>query len=268
MHFYGCILWFNARFLLKFLLDVKIAVTIFSDKCWKTYRGVNFPLVSFRSNVSYRLISDSTKSVKNIPSTPTANMNPKEGFDNLLGYFDTDREIAGEKYEQFRRALIRYFEGRKIMFAEDCADEVFDRASRKISEGVQIIKIYSYCYEIARLILLEKLKSPERKAAPLDDILPQHTDNSNNGDGEEKEINHICLDQCLSDLPSDNKAMIIEYYTDDKGDKILRRKAMASRLGLKREALANRAQRLRAKLESCITNCLKSSSNTFRRFHH
>jgi len=49
----------------------------------------------------------------------------------------------------------------------------------------------------------------------------------------------------------------MEYYCDEKRVQIDRRKDLAARLGLRRDALANRAQRLRDKLEQCVTRCLK-----------
>ena len=60
----------------------------------------------------------------------------------------------------------------------------------------------------------------------------------------------------LRALPDDGRALIVEYYRDSGAERIERRKALAARLGLQREALANRAQRLRDKLEQCVTRCL------------
>jgi hypothetical protein len=67
----------------------------------------------------------------------------------------------------------------------------------------------------------------------------------------------ICLDLCLESLPEDGRRLLLEYYQDDTRRQIDRRKALAASLKLNREALANRAQRLRAKLEQCVTRCFK-----------
>jgi DNA-directed RNA polymerase specialized sigma24 family protein len=64
-----------------------------------------------------------------------------------------------------------------------------------------------------------------------------------------------CLDECLSQLPEEKRELILEYYQDDKRDRINRRRALAERFGLRRDALANQAQRLREKLEKCIAEC-------------
>lgn len=64
-----------------------------------------------------------------------------------------------------------------------------------------------------------------------------------------------CLDQCLETLTPDNRALITGYYQDDRRARIDHRQALAKSLGLRRDALANRAQRLRDKLEHCVKRC-------------
>src|SRR6266446_3605240 len=125
-------------------------------------------------------------------------------FTKLLARLDPDRERAGERYEDLRRTLTRFFEWRNAPFPEEQTDEVFNRIARKLFEGVEIRNIGSYCYEVARLVCLEALKG-----------------------------------------------------RDSKRDRIERRKSLAASLGLQREALANRAQRLRDKLEQCVKSCLR-----------
>jgi DNA-directed RNA polymerase specialized sigma24 family protein len=90
----------------------------------------------------------------------------------LLACFDADRDRAGEKYEDLRRALIRFFEGRGVFTPEECVDEVFNRAARRLSEGVAVVNIYGYCYESARFVLLEWLKSRDPKNVPLEEAPP------------------------------------------------------------------------------------------------
>ena len=76
----------------------------------------------------------------------------------------------------------------------------------------------------------------------------------------EKEDRLDCLDNCLDALPYASRDLIMEYYVDEKRDRIDRRRDLAERLGLRRDALANRAQRLRDKLEQCVTRCLQEKS--------
>ena len=66
-----------------------------------------------------------------------------------------------------------------------------------------------------------------------------------------------CLDECLGSLPPDGRALIVAYYRDDGRDRIQARQGSGRAAGVRLEALANRAQRLRDKLERCVTACLQ-----------
>src|SRR5437870_12644858 len=93
-----------------------------------------------------------------------------EAFAKFLACLDADGQRAGEKYEDLRRTLIRFFEWRGAPFPEEHADETFNRVARKLGEGVQIKNVGGYCYEVARLVHLEALKGPDAKRAPLEAI--------------------------------------------------------------------------------------------------
>jgi DNA-directed RNA polymerase specialized sigma24 family protein len=182
-----------------------------------------------------------------------------ESFAKLLACFDLDRDRAGGSYEELRRALIRFFEWRGAPFPDDHADEVFNRVARKLDEGLEIRNIRGYCYEVARLVFLESLKGVEFKREPLEaNHQPAAVDNVD--EAAEREIRLTCLDQCLDNLPASGRRLIVEYYKDDSGNRSERRKALAISLELNREALANRAQRLRDKLEQCVTRCVDSKT--------
>ena len=71
-----------------------------------------------------------------------------------------------------------------------------------------------------------------------------------------KEARLGCLDQCLRALPAESREVILTYYRDEKRARIDSRRDLAARLGIRIEALANRAQRLRDKLERCVNACL------------
>jgi len=178
-----------------------------------------------------------------------------EAFGRLLEVLDPDRDRAADKYEELRRLLIRYFEWRGAPFPEDQADETFDRVSRKLGPGLQIANIGGYCYEVARLVCLEALKGRDSKFVSIDTIAPpaivapvvEPT-------GAAARL--ACLERCLGALPQESRGLILEYYRDDGRVRIDRRKAMAASLGVGRETLANRAQRVRDRLERCVSECL------------
>lgn len=180
-----------------------------------------------------------------------------QAFAKLLDHLGGDEEQAGERYENLRRTLIRFFEWRGAPFPEEQVDETFNRIARKLNEGVEIKNIGGYAYEVARLVYLEALKRHQNRRAPLDEVKHETPTPDLTDEVVEKEQRLACLDECLDVLPAESRELITEYYSDEKRGRIDRRNALAERLGLRRDALANRAQRVRNKLEECVTRCLK-----------
>ena len=183
-------------------------------------------------------------------------------FAGLLDRLDPDRARAGEKYEDLRRTLVHFFEWRGAPFPEDHADETFDRVARRLAEGVDVKNPRGYCYTVARLILLETLKGRDSRRVRIEHTEPNTVAADATCEAAEKEARLACLDDCLRGLPAQSRELIIEYYRDDTRGRIDRRRALAERLRLRGEALANRAQRLRDKLEQCVNACLSKKRAT------
>jgi DNA-directed RNA polymerase specialized sigma24 family protein len=179
-----------------------------------------------------------------------------DSFAKLLECLDPDRELAGEKYENLRRTLIRYFEWRGVVFPEEHTDEVFNRVIHKLSEGVEIKNAGGYCHEVARLIFLESTRGIESRQQSLDSVEhPAAPAKYSSDEIDERETRLDCLEECLRAIPTESARLILEYYDYDERGQVERRREMAGRLGLRREALANRAQRVRDKLEDCVRAC-------------
>ena len=185
----------------------------------------------------------------------------EETFDGLLESLDADRERAAQRYEELRRTLTRFFEWRGAAFPEEHADDTFDRVARRLAEGVVVGNIVRYTYAVARLVLLETRKGSDSRRVATDVTsvtaaipLEPHVG--------EKEARLACLDGCLQGLAPEGRALIVEYYKEDKRGRIEGRRALAARLGVKADALANRAQRLRDKLQACVRACLDKSATT------
>jgi RNA polymerase sigma factor (sigma-70 family) len=183
-----------------------------------------------------------------------------KAFTKLLDRLGEDGAQPGEKYEDLRRTLNRFFEWRGAPFPEEHTDETFNRVARKLDGEIEIKNIGGYCYEVARLVCLEALKRHKGRHAPLEEIELEASMPSAADEAAEKEQRLTCLDECLELLPVESRVLITEYYRDEKRGRIDHRKALAERLGLRRDALANRAQRVRDKLEQCVTQCFRKKS--------
>jgi DNA-directed RNA polymerase specialized sigma24 family protein len=176
----------------------------------------------------------------------------QEAFDRLLASLGEHREIAGERYVEIRKNLVRFFEWRGSDAPEDNADETINRIARRISEGEQIRNPGSYCLGVARLLLLEK--NGER--ARQQQVLAELTNSiSNSAEVQQEDARVDCLRDCLQQLPSANRELILQYYCGDGGAKIKIRKNLAARLGIPINTLRMRALRIREELQRLVENC-------------
>lgn len=177
-------------------------------------------------------------------------------FAKLLARLGDDPIKAGDEYEDLRRVLTRFFEWRGARVPEELTDETINRLAAKLDQGVEIKNIRAYGHEVGRLVYLESLRSRDAKSTPLDAVEFEISAPDPSQEAVAKEQRMACLDECLSTLTPDNRTLILEYYKDGRRARIDHRQELAARLGLRRDALANRAQRIRDKLETCVKRCM------------
>ena len=177
----------------------------------------------------------------------------QDAFDRLLVALGGDRDSGSEKYLEIRSNLTRFFEWRGCSFPEDHADETFNRIARKIDEGEQILNPAGYAMGVARLLLLEIIKSRQREQTALNEI---GTASDVYVVADEGEDRLPCLRDCLQSLSPDNRELILQYYNGEKGEKIQNRKKLLDRLGIPVNTLRMRALRLRERLQGCVEECL------------
>jgi len=176
-----------------------------------------------------------------------------ESFDKLLIAFGGDRERGGEKYLEIRNNLTRFFEWRGCSFPEDHADETINRIAKKIDEGEEILNPSGYAMGVARLLLLEIIKSRQREQSALTEMGTATEAYEPADDGESR---LECLQKCLQTLSTDNRELILQYYQGEKSEKIQNRKKLLDRLGIPVNTLRMRALRLRERLQSCVEECM------------
>ena len=176
----------------------------------------------------------------------------QESFDNLLASLGDDRESAGERYLEIRSNLIRFFEWRGSPFPEDHADETINRIAKRISEREEIRNPASYFLGVARMLLLEINRERIRQEQALNE-LTSLSNTSNQPDESEAALD--CLQECLQNLSTENRELILEYYHGEKTAKIDSRKKLAERFGIPVNTLRMRALRVREELQRCVENC-------------
>jgi RNA polymerase sigma factor (sigma-70 family) len=183
----------------------------------------------------------------------------QEMFDELLAWLDPNREVAGRKYEEIRRSLVKVFAWRKCSDAEGMADCAINRVAHKVRElrpnyeGSPI----RYFHGVAKNMLKEYQKGVELEVSLTNFEMP---DNPPLADRAELERADACLQLCLEELGSKQRRQIITYYGHEKNEKIRRRRELAERMGIGQNALRVRMHRLRAVLEKCIKRCMAESA--------
>jgi DNA-directed RNA polymerase specialized sigma24 family protein len=168
-------------------------------------------------------------------------------FDRFLKWLDPDREQAGIKYKEIHRRLIKLFIGRGCIVPEELADETITRVIKKVAEIADnyVGEPIAYFYGVARNVYLEHTKPRPFVPPPPPPDPP-----------EELEKMSDCLDECMEKLPSDDRALILSYYQQDKQAKIDYRKRLADELGIGMNALRIKVYRIRMILQECVMECV------------
>lgn len=177
----------------------------------------------------------------------------QDAFDSLLAWLHSNREQAGQKYEDIRLRLIKVFTCRGCVDPEDLADETINRVASKLSEIAPTFvgEPARYFYGVANKVHLEYLR---RRPAPEPPPTPPPFET------EEVEKEFDCLERCMRRLTRENRTLVLEYYQDEKQAKIDHRKKLAEQLGIAVNALRIRAFRIRASLQECVTNCVREAT--------
>ena len=175
-----------------------------------------------------------------------------EHFDNFLQWLDSDRERAGEKYNEIRRSLMKIFSWKGCSDAEFLADQTLDRVMSRVPE---LRKTYSgnpnsYIYAVAKRVLSEHSRT--RSVQLEDSVAVSHgtTDAQN-------EQMYDCMKRCLSNLNPSSRDLILSYYREEHTKKLSHRKDLAENLGISLDQLRVRMYRIRKTLDTCVKACME-----------
>jgi RNA polymerase sigma factor (sigma-70 family) len=170
-------------------------------------------------------------------------------FDHLLHWLHPDREMAGLKYEEIRSRLIKVLVRRNCNCAEELADETINRVTSKLDT---IVPTYEgdpalYFYGVANHVFREWVK---KKPLPLLPVIAVPLKDVDVDEDYER------LEKCLEQLSPESRWLIVEYYQEEKGEKIDHRKALAEQLRITPDSLRMRAHRIKTALKKCLLDCL------------
>jgi len=182
----------------------------------------------------------------------------RQGFELLLTHLDSNRESAGEKYEQLRRKLIRFFGWWGCQNPEDLADESFDRLSRRLFQGEAVKELNGYLMGIARLLYKEHVKEQVRHRDTTQQLQQRSQEEVAFTDEESR---YQCYEQCLSSLPSHSRELVLNYYQALES-KAAEREALAKKMQIPLNLLRVRAFRIRQKLGDCLAGCMKNRAES------
>ena len=169
----------------------------------------------------------------------------------MLAWLHADRDIAAQKYETIRAGLIRIFVAKGFNDAEDLADEVITRVSKRLPEirDSYVGDPARYFHGVARNLVFE---AGRRKEIAID-VSPvawlQITNRSDEYD---------CLMRCLQFLARTKRELILDYHVYEGHDKVEHHKIMAQELGISTGALRGRAHHIRSELEKCVQQCIEN----------
>jgi len=184
-------------------------------------------------------------------------------FRKFLHWLDQGSDSNGGRYLEMRTRLVRYFDRKNCLSADELADETLNRVARRLEEEGAISEATpaQYCYIVAKFVFLEHLREARGQITASEsefDSLPaaQHP-TVDQPDSVEKRSE--CLDHCLASLPANDRELILEYYRGELRAKIQHRRELSEKLGLSINALSIRACRIRDKLEKCVSACAEKA---------
>ena len=191
--------------------------------------------------------------------TPT-----EAAFRQLLTWLDEGADSGGEKYLEMRRRLAAYFDRRNCLTPDELADETLNRVARRLEEQgcIKDATPAHYCYIVAKFVLLEYFREPERGHAAIDvtshERRTSYAASSATDAAPESQQLLDSLERCLNELEPQERELILHYYRGEQREKIEHRRELAGRLGLTMNALSIRACRIRNKLEACLKSCFET----------
>lgn len=192
-----------------------------------------------------------------------------DAFALLLTALNPDPELAGIKYEQIRRKIIRKLEFEGSSEPEEHADEVFNRVARRVTEGEQLDAETpdGYFLQTARFVLSESRRAGKtHRVSGLDDLAAGEEPSFNPVEETERleerirrELGLGAIEKCRQELPAEERRIYDVYEYGSGRERIERRQKLAAELGEKIENLRLVVCRIGKKLTKCAEKQIEKS---------
>ncbi len=172
-----------------------------------------------------------------------------ESLTKLLSTLSSDETAAAIAYTKLRDALVRYFQIKGILEADEAADETIDRLANKINQNNQIEDLTKYAFGVAKNVFLEKLRLTQIRTRATDGYYLKNVKHQNFGETDHLEP----LRKCFKSLYEDEQKLLLSYFEDLPADELFEnRRQLAERERVSINVLRNRVSRLRKHLEDCL----------------
>jgi RNA polymerase sigma factor (sigma-70 family) len=184
--------------------------------------------------------------------------------------FDSDPELAVKKYKLMCSQLTTFFENRGCSSPGELVDDAVDIVASRIAEGEDIpsAALASYFYGVAKNLVREHLRSPEKRHTSLDEISSYNNPSVDPAEIREDRLNKLsleqkleCLEACIRKLPDKMQRVIVSYYEGEEGAQIDNRAQLAEIMGISMSNLRIKVHRVRRKLAKCIISCIERQAN-------
>ena len=179
----------------------------------------------------------------------------------LLLRLDADSAVAWGKYRSLHSRLTKFFEWNQCPSPEELAEDVLDRVARK-PENEEIRDVSEFVIGVARNVLREAYKK-SRRVSHIEDTVGGEESLAEGRDREDEIVSGLdhqnrleALRTCLDGLKPADRSLALDYYSAEEEKQKVHRQKLATAAGLTMIALRVRANRLRERLEKCVSSDL------------
>lgn len=149
--------------------------------------------------------------IKNIPGS--------ESDEYLVNKYrsDGDMETLGALYNPYMDLVygvsLKYFKNPEQ--AQDAVINIFEELVSKLKK-YEVLNFKSWLYQLTKNHCLMKLRSKKGTVISLEDNIMHLSENNHQDDMQEKEEQFIIMEECIEQLPAEQKEAVRLFYLNEK----------------------------------------------------